>query len=405
MFIRLIYNRILYILLLMTLDWKNEGYFIRILTFLILILLMFSTVADAAPQKFNFTMQNNTALSFENGSYIIEVIEIDSHAPKFVKVNLSTSGSSKSYKIYESENPFLAPPFNKIDLRSSSIVEASALIMIEFPVEWRLPNQYQIVRPVAPVGVPNIVLTKSVDKTNMNIGDVAEFKIKIENTGNATAYNVTLSELLPNGFSKAPGSIFPPEIPAELAAGASKEVVYALKAVESGTFKIEPSTVNYGSKTGKSNSLTIAVAGVTPEKSNLNTVITVDKNNVYIDDSIKASVKITNTGKAPAKSVLIDGTPPLGMEIAQGDLRQVYDSIAPAEAKEYRVTLKSKEAGNFSINLRTLYNDDTIGFSSASEQITVTQKERNYLYILVPIIIIIAGIVLFTIKRHKEYSY
>ncbi len=123
------------------------------------------------------------------------------------------------------------------------------------------------------------------------------------------------------------------------------------------------------------------------------------------DDLIKATVKITNTGKAPAKSVLIDGTPPLGVEIAQGDLRQVYDSIAPAEAKEYRVTLKPKEAGNFSINLRTLYNDDTIGFSSASEQITVTQKERNYLYILVPIIIIIAGIVLFTIKRHKEYSY
>lgn len=400
MFIRLIYNRILYILLLMTLDWKNEGYFIRKLTFLILILLMFSTIADAAPQKFNFTMQNNTALSFENGSYIIEVIEI-SKTPMYVKVNLTSGGLSRINTLFDSE----PVTFNELWLSSSSITYTEAVITIEFPSGWSYPIKYQIVRPVVPVGVPNIVLTKSVDKTNVNMGDVAEFKIKMENTGNATAYNLTLAEQLPNGFSNALGSRLPNMINAELAAGKTQEYYYALEAGKSGTFNIVPSIVYYGSKISKSNAITITVTEAAQKIANLTTVISIDKKNAYTDDLIKVSVKISNTGKAPAKSILIDGTPPLGMEITQGDLRQVYDSIAPAEAKEYRVALKPKEAGNYSINLRTLYNDDTIGFSSVSEQINVTQKERNYLYILVPIIIIITGIVLFTIKRHREYSY
>ncbi|MDD5474617.1 MAG: BatD family protein [Candidatus Methanoperedens sp.] len=388
----------------MTQDWKN-GYYLRSLAFLILLLSVFPTAAGASTKTYNFTMENNTGLNFENNYYIIEVLELNSHAPKFVKVNLTVGGTSKNFNLYESEDPYLSSPFNIVNIRSSFITDASALIKIEFPDNWSNPKPYQIVKPVVPVGVPNIVLTKSVDKTNMNIGDVAEFKIKMENTGNATAYNVTLSELLPNGFSKAPGSRFPPEIPAELAAGASQEVVYALKSVESGTFKIEPATVNYGSKTGKSNSLTIAVAGITQEKSYLTTDISLDKKNATVGELIKATVKITNTGKANAKSIRVKGMPPLGMEVIEGNLIKDYESINPAGIEEYRFTLKATEAGNYTIHLITVYNDNEAGMPVDSETIAVIGNERNYLYILVPIIIIIVGIVLFTIKRHREYSY
>lgn len=399
MFIRLIYNRILYILLLMTLDWKNEGYFIRKLTFLILILLMLSTVAEAS-QKFNFTMQNNTALNFENGSYIIEVIEL-ARSPIYVKVNMTSGELSRINTLFDGEAPIT---FNELKLSSSSITNTEAVIIIEFPSGWSYPKKYQIVKPVVPVGVPNIVLTKSVDKTNVNVGDLLEFKIIVENIGNATARNLTLLEPLSKGFTIGAGRM-PSVINAELAAGANQEFYYTLKAVEPGTFKIDNTTVNYGSKTSTSNSLTITVGAETKEKSNLTTVITVDKNNVYIDESIKATVKITNIGKAPAKSVRIKGASPLGMEVVEGSLIKDYDSIIPGGVEEYRFDLKAIEAGNFSIHLVTVYNDNEGGVPSDSETITVTQKERNYLYIFVPMIIIIAGIVLFTIKRHKEYSY
>lgn len=353
-------------------------------------------LGEASTQKFNFTMQNNTALNFENGSYIIEVVEIS--RPMYVKVNLTSDGLSRINNLYDNEAPIT---FNEIKLSASSITNTESVIAIEFPSGWSAPKKYQIVRPVA---IPNIVLTKSVDKTNINQGDVVSFTIKVENTGNATAYNLTLIESFPRGFSTALGK-FPPVIADKLDAGESQELYYALKAVDSGTFGIEPALVKYGSKTSKSNSLTITVAATALEKSNLSTVIRLDKDNVYTDDTIKVTVKITNNGRAAAKSVLICGTPPLGMEVIEGDLRQVYDSISPMESKEYRVGLKATETGNYSIRLRTTYNDDAIGVSSTSEPIVVTQKEQNYLYILIPIIIIIVGIVLFTIRRHREYSY
>ncbi len=297
----------------MTYKLKKGDHSIRKLAFLLLISLMASTVGGASTQTFNFSMENNTGLSFENGSYIIEVIELAQ--PVYVTVNMTNNDRSVVRNLYEGETPIT---FNQIKLGASFITESSAMVTIEFPAGWGYPKKYQIA--VAQVGVPNIVLTKTADKTNINNGDVVKFKIKLENNGNATAYNITLIEQLPSGFSNAPYSSFPPEANSELAAGESQELSYRLRAVDSGTFTIEPAIVKYGSKTSKSNVLTITVADVAQEKSNLTTVISIDKKNVYTDETIKATVKITNTGKAPAKSVLVEGTPQLGMEVTEGDL-------------------------------------------------------------------------------------
>ncbi len=374
-------------------------YWMRPIYFLLFVLLAFPVLGGASTQTFNFTVSNNTAINFENGAYIIEIIEIS--PPLYAKVNMTFSNLSKINNLYEGEAPIT---FNQISLRAYTISD-TARISIEFPAGWGYPKIYAVVIPTRPVGVPNIVLTKSVDRTNLNIGDVAEFKIKVENTGNATAYNLTLTDQLPNGFSSAKGSRFPPVVNTELAAGASQEVYYALKAVDSGTFAVEPATVVYGSKTNKSNSITLKVEAITQEKSNLVSTISLDKNKINTDESIKATIKITNNGKAAAKSVLIEGTPPLGMSVVEGDLRQVYDIISPGETIENRVALKATEAGNFTIHLRAVYNDNPIGITVDSEPINVTEAEKNYLYVILPLVVAVFGLVTFAIKRHREYSY
>ncbi|MBU4139275.1 MAG: DUF11 domain-containing protein [Euryarchaeota archaeon] len=344
-------------------------------------------------------MENNTGLNFENGTFLIEVVEIN--PSYFVKANLTSWGVSKLYNLWEGE-PIT---YDKVKVNSSFITSKDARITVVFPEAWGYPKTYKIEPTVIPIGIPNLVITKSADKTSINPGDVASFTIKVENTGNATAYNLSLTERLPTGFTTAAGSRFPPSIQDKIDAGASLELYYALKAVDPGSYTLEPTVINYGAKTSKSGQITIIVADVTQEKSNLTTVISIDRTNVYTDELIKADVRITNTGKAHAKSVLVDGAPPLGTTVVEGDFRQVYDAIAPGEVKEYRVVLKAQEEGNYSINLRTVYNDDPIGSSTNSERITVTRKEGSQLYIILPIIFIIMAVVILTIKRHKEYSY
>lgn len=88
----------------------------RKLVFLSLIILIFSTVGGASTQKFNFTMQNNSALNFENGSYIIEVIEI--YRPMYAKVNLTYNGLSRINTLFDGEAPIT---YNELKLSSSSI--------------------------------------------------------------------------------------------------------------------------------------------------------------------------------------------------------------------------------------------------------------------------------------------
>lgn len=368
--------------------------------FLVVFLLITFPAANASSQIFSFTLENNTGLDFENGAVLIGVVEIN--PPYYVKVNLTSGSISKFSNLFDGE---AAITFNQIKVNSSFITSKDARLTIEFPDGWSYPKSYKIEPPVIPVGIPNLVLIKSADKTSIDPGDVVSFTIKVENTGNATAFNLSLTERLPTGFSAAPGSRFPPTIQDKLDPGASLELYYALKAVDPGTYTIEATEIKYGTKTSKSGPITVTVADIIMEKSNLTTVISIDRTNVYTDEPIKADVRVTNTGKASAKSVLIDGSLPIGTAVVEGDFRQVYDAIAPGEQKSYRVVFKAQEEGNFSINLRTVYNDCPIGSLTNSGQITAMRKEGNNLFIILPIIFILFGVVIFTIRKHKEYSY
>ncbi len=384
---------------------KNDYALLRELYFSILILLIFSIPVNAEKTE-SFYLENHTGLDFLNGYYKVEVIEISASAtPGYVKVNLILEKSSKELRLYE--NDALEPdPFNKIKLNYTYFNSQTRVrITIAYPDDWPKPTEYNVEIPVVDEKVPNIVLTKSADKTTLNKGDIVEFKINLENTGNGTAYNLSLDEKLPQGFARAPGSSFPPVLQDELKAGERLELLFALKAVESGTYSIEPTTIKYGSNSSRSNSLTITVLDEKKEKSNLSTVITLDKNNIFTGELVKVTVKITNNGNVSAESILIEGALPKGMEVTEGDLRQVYKKIDPAESEEYSAILKAVEPGNYSIILKTSYSDDSTGFSSNSDSIIVKKNERDYLYILVPAIIIIAAIALFIIRRHREYSF
>jgi len=378
---------------------KGEDRMRRFYFFVIFFLMAIHT-ANASTQIYSFTMENNTGLDFENGGVLIGIVEIN--PPYYIKVNLTSDSISKIQNLYDAEPLFT---FDPIKVNSSYITSKNVRLTIEFPDGWSYPKSYKIEPPVIPVGIPNLILTKTTDKTSIDPGDVVSFTIKVENTGNATAFNLSLTERLPIGFSAAPGSRFPPPIQDKLDQGASMELYYALKAVDPGTYIIEPTEIKYGPKTSKSGQITVTVTDIIQEKSNLTTVISIDRTNIYTDEPIKADVRITNTGKADAKSVLIDGSPPMGTTIVEGDFRQVYDTIAPGEQKAYRVVFKAQEEGNFSIDLRTVYNDYPTGSLTNSEQITATRKEGNNLFIILPIIIILIVVAIFTIRKHKEYSY
>ncbi|MFH1323323.1 MAG: hypothetical protein ABIH80_05795, partial [Methanobacteriota archaeon] len=141
---------------------------------------------NASSQMYSFTLENNTGLDFENGAFRIEVIEL-AYRDYYVKVNTTSGSISKTYFLFDGE----VNTFNQVKMNSSFINSRNARITLEFPDSWGSPKPYKIEPPVIPVGIPNLVLTKTADKTSIDPGDVVSFTIKVENTGNATAFNLS----------------------------------------------------------------------------------------------------------------------------------------------------------------------------------------------------------------------
>ncbi|MDW7726281.1 MAG: BatD family protein [Candidatus Methanoperedens sp.] len=377
---------------------------------ILLVLLMFSGVASAKVEY--FYMENNTGLNFMNGYYLIEVIDIKK-ADFFAIVNLTSDGQSNRYHIRSESSSISTYPWNRInDINASFFTDNSFRMGIDYPDNWSAPVKYTISSATGTKSdsskVPIIVVTKSVEETDINVGDIIEIKIKTTNTGNETASGVTLTEYMPEGFIRATGSRFPPVVKEKLEPGESDEIYYALEAVKAGTFTIEPTKIEYGTGRKESNSITITVSREVKEKSQLVTEIFIDDNDVMTGDLINMVVKIINNGNASAESVLIEGSVPKGLELEEGDLRQLYKKIESGEYESYSVILKAVDGGNYTVRLKTSYNDDTVGFATSSETISVTKKEKNpvdYWYIILPITGLMVGVVLFTMNRHKEYRY
>ncbi len=74
--------------------------------------------------------------------------------------------------------------------------------------------------------LPKLVIEKSVDKTFINPGDSATYKIKITNTGDAPAVNVQLQDVLPAGFTFENKDITKVWVLGDIVEGASVEVSY-----------------------------------------------------------------------------------------------------------------------------------------------------------------------------------
>lgn len=277
------------------------------------------------------------------------------------------------------------------------------------------------------IGEPSLLLTKEVDKTNVEIGDTIRVTIKAKNVGSGPAKRITIDHGITPGFTFK--SAIYTTYPEELAAGNpdyTQMYIYEMEAAQSGTVILTPATVTYYCSTydseysSNSNSPVVTVAQEAVETSVLELTVTPHKTELQRGNKVTFTVSLRNIKDIPATTVRLDMIYPYNLTYESGceDIKiidnkpVIQKSIYEARHEdEYDYTFLANEVGIYNITAKVSYNDgaNNIINETTSDMIYVTEGKYDFLkeyplYVYIIPIIIIAAIAGWIFWRRNQFK-
>lgn len=282
-------------------------------------------------------------------------------------------------------------------------------------------------------GTPNLKITKTVDKSEIGVGDLVRVTVTVENIGDDRAVDVIFQDpqqakfVLYDTFVTHTGQT-------TVNVGESKTLfVYQLKATESGTYPLLPTTASFSNTASlkfpqaSSNSPVVTVgASESLVSAELEFTTTLDKYTVNRNDDIQGTIKIKNNGDTPATAVTVSILVPDGLDFKGGSgietisgTPTIYlESFGVQQEKEISFTLKAADVGTYTISSKSsyLFNNgvDTqlqqVSSDSVTNSIYVTKGKYDHLfeqplYMYAAPLIIIGAIAGWIFYRHKQYKF
>lgn len=263
------------------------------------------------------------------------------------------------------------------------------------------------------IGKPSLTLTKEVDKTNVEIGNIIRVTIKAKNNGKGVAKRISIDPGITPGFTFR-SNIYT-TYPTELGIGSppTQMFIYEIQAAKSGTFSLNPATATYSSSvfdddySSTSNRPTVNVAEEAVETSEIDLKVTADETKLKRGEKITFTIHVENQKDVAASTIRIEPIIPGNMTYISGseDINIISEKPVIQESvygaryeKDYTITLKADEIGSNELIVKLTYHNgaDTIYRDVTSGTFYVEKSEFDYLaelplYIYVtPVLIIVA---------------
>ena len=380
----------------------------RILAITVLLMLIFSMTAAA--ESINVTIGVDEYIVLNNDIYI-EVLDVSGamgwSAQVWFYSYLDSVGTKKTLYVGDIPISYTSGSGLTIEVTLDSVFSNGASFVIESSKKLYVTERQEGEVETEPVTVPKLTITRTIDPNSAEVGQTVKVTLTIKNTGNGTATDI---ELIEGTIAKTYKDGCPSTID-DIAAGATERIEYDLKIgddVQPGTREMPASVLNYKSESGVSDSTLsqssvleiIAKEVLLPELT-----ISIDPIDYVVTcgDDVPMVVTITNVGNATSEKVYVKGDRSPGVQLVNGgELEPVYESIKPDKSEEYEVTLVANEEGKHVIEMRVMWADEeaTAVFEFWAEK---SGLEKYYVYIIAAIPILL--ILLWIIKRRREYSY
>ncbi len=377
----------------------------------LLMLLLPMTTAGAETTNVTVTIKLNDYILINNDIHI-EVLDVGADMGSSAKVKFYSYRDSAGMirTLYSSENEYHTSYTSgtgmTIDVTLDSVFYDAASFVIESSKELRI--EHYVGRGDSETAkAPKLTIKRTIDPNKAEVGQTVKVTLTIKNTGNGTATDIELTEgTIANTYKDGCPSTID-----DIAAGATKRIEYDLKigvGAQSGTREMPPSVLNYKGETGisdstESHSSVLEIIRETVLLPELTISIDPIDYVVTCGDDVPMVVTITNAGNATTEKVYVKGDLPPGVRLVKGsELEPVYESIKPDRSEEYEVTLIASEEGKHVVGMKVMWADEetTAVFEFRAEK---SGLEAYYIYIIASIPILL--ILLWVIKRRREYSY
>jgi uncharacterized repeat protein (TIGR01451 family) len=374
------------------------------------LLMLVLPMTAAGDVTYNITIGENEYVLLNNDIYI-EMLDVSGDMGWSAQVHfysyMDSVGTKKTLYTGDIPTKYTSGSGLTIEVTLDHAFSNAATFVITSSKELYVTDRNAAEVETEPVTVPKLTIARTIDPNSAEVGQTVKVTLTIKNTGNGTATDI---ELIEGTIAKTYKDGCPSTID-DIAAGATERIEYDLKIgddVQSGTREMPASVLNYKSEAGVSDSTQsqssvleiIAKEVLLPELT-----ISIDPIDYVVTcgDDVPMVVTITNVGNATSEKVYVKGDLPPGVRLVKGgELEPVYESIKPDKSEEYEVTLVANEEGKHVVEMKVMWADEeaTAVFGFWAEK---SGLEKYYVYIIAAIPILL--ILLWIIKRRREYSY
>ncbi|MEG1009121.1 MAG: hypothetical protein RSF67_04790 [Clostridia bacterium] len=236
-----------------------------------------------------------------------------------------------------------------------------------------VPGQPTVNTNIVTTNINNADLTsngnfiKTVDKSNAVVGDILTYTITLHNTGNVSANNVIVTDIIPAGTTYVAGSTTSTipftgdpttaiNLSSPIGAGGLETITFQVKvnsvpsvnpipnnASVSYAYTVDPANPNGIAKNGISNTVTTNIINAS-----LQTIKSSDKTVAYLGDIITYNIVVTNTGNVPLNNVLVTDPINTGTSYIPGSL---VVSVPSTGTPDTGITLTNSLASKASANI------------------------------------------------------
>ncbi len=251
--------------------------------------------------------------------------------------------------------------------------------------DWFYVRKYASPEPTVTISHPTLAthtaltITKSPAPHSIRQFQETVITIAIENSGTTDATDIEITDAIHPSFDLTSGDFPNPKRYDQIRPGETRDLQYTIRAMESGTFTLDPATVTYADEDGniqevKSEPASIKVilstegstSGGTsrsnPSVSTASVQLHGEKTNVVLGEDILLKLSAVNLITKPTMHVQVIIIPPSGMSVTSsafaksgaGQYTTTYE-LEPGTGKDIEVAIRSNQVGEFDVNGRIIY--------------------------------------------------